>query len=574
MLFSTRTSPLIAVAAGSGQVARIAIESGADLLLVLNAGRYRSVGAGSLASFLPYGNANQQTLELLHDILPVTGAVPVIAGVFATDPEIDLGEHLDELKRLGVQGVTNWPSLGFIDGDFRLALEADGFTPDSERQMLMAAREHGLATMAFAHTVDDAALFASVSDGMILNIGLTHENDRRQDHRDQLQTAISRLNAMRKAARQRNPTVICLMFGGTVTTPQDFESVLIRCDIDGYAGGSAFERLPVQPAIESTIRQFRRVAEQLTSDVPQSNPGPLIGETPPMKALRSRIERIARFDVNVCVEGETGTGKELVAAEIHRLSPRREAPFITLNCGALTDSLLESELFGYEKGAFTGAERRHIGKFELADGGTLFLDEVADLTPRAQVALLRAIQQGEVLRIGSENPIHVNVRIVTATHFDLQQYVNEGRFRADLFFRLNQMPLRIPRLAERLDDLPHLIQAILMRLESRVGRRLMGVTARFERRLREYSWPGNIRELEYVLCRAAILEDGTLLQGSSFDEMLAGTTELATESPVDPVERRQCMANDAVLRAKGNKSQAAQQLGISRKTLYAWLKNE
>jgi two-component system response regulator HydG len=566
---------LIAVAAGSGQVARVAIDAGADLLLVLNAGRYRSLGTGSLASFLPYGNANHQTLELLRDILPAARTVPVVAGVLGTDPEIVLDEHLDRLCDLGVAGVTNWPSLGFIDGRFRLALEEEGITPASEVATLAAARAKGLTTIAFVHTEADAALFAPVSDGMILNIGLTHEIDARQDHRDQIQAGISRLNAMRSAARRINPAVFCLMFGGIVTTAQDFESVLVRCDIDGFAGGSVFERLPIQPAVEATIRQFRYVARCSPAGGASANEGPLIGETPVMRELRSRIARIAPFDVNVCIEGETGTGKELVAAEIHRLSTRRGAPFITLNCGAMTDSLLESELFGYEKGAFTGADRRHIGKFERAHGGTLFLDEVADLTPRAQVALLRAIQQGEVLRIGSEKPLHVDVRIVTATHFDLRKRVDEGLFRADLYFRLNQMPLRVPPLAERLDDLGHLTQAILSRIETRIGRRLAGITSAFERRLRTYPWPGNVRELEFVLCRAAILEDGQILKGTTIElppaPSSSGTPRGETlRSP--PGKSSHERAKEALERAEGNKTQAALDLGVSRKTLYSWLR--
>ncbi len=575
-MFATDPSRLlIAVAAGSGQIARVAIDAGADLLLVLNAGRYRSLGTGSLASFLPYGNANQQTVDLLHDILPVGRQVPVVAGVFGTDPEIVLDEHLDRLRELGVAGVTNWPSLGFVDGRFRLALEEEGITPASEVAMLAAARARGLGTIAFVHTEEDAALFAPVSDGMILNIGLTHEIDSRQDHRDQIQSGISRLSAMRAAARRINPGVFCLMFGGIVTTAQDFESVLVRCDIDGFAGGSVFERLPIQPAVEATIRQFRYVARHGPAGAATANEGPLVGETPVMRELRSRIARIAPFDVNVCIEGETGTGKELVAAEIHRLSPRREAPFITLNCGTMTDSLLESELFGYEKGAFTGADRRHAGKFERAHGGTLFLDEVADLTPRAQVALLRAIQQGEVLRIGSEKPLHVDVRIVTATHVDLRKRVDDGLFRADLYFRLNQMPLRVPPLWERLDDLGRLTKTILARLAPRVGRPLTGITSAFERRLRTYSWPGNVRELEFVLCRAAILEDGPVLKGTTIEFSSvapSSTRSIASEEPPATEKTNRERAEEALERAKGNKTQAALELGVSRKTLYAWLR--
>lgn len=576
--FPIQNRPIVAVVAGSGQVARAAMDSGADLLFVLNAGRYRTLGSGSLASFLPYGNANDQTLELLAEILPAAKSTPVIAGVWGADPTRSLAAHLAELTRLGVQGVTNWPSLGAVDGQYRRILEEEGFTPESELEMLARAREAGLATVAFVYSETDTVRFADSSDGFILNIGLTHEVDDRHDRRDQLQVAISRLGAMQKAARSLNPAAFCLMFGGPVTTSDDFETVLTRCDIDGFAGGSVFERLPVRRAIESTVRQFKSISLRAIAAGRAADQSPLIGQSPPMQVLRSSIERIARFDVNVCIEGDTGTGKEIVATEIHRQSPRREAPFVTLNCGAIPDSLLESELFGYEKGAFTGAERRRLGKFELADRGTLFLDEVADLTPRAQVALLRAIHQGEVTRVGGEKPIHVDVRIITATHQILQKRVAEERFRADLYHRLNQMSLRVPRLAERIDDIPLLIDAILQRLETRIGRRLTGVSPDFAERLRRYSWPGNVRELEHALCRAAILEDGSTLRGDSFDSVIMTRIDLhafaagSTERRNPQVQRQ--AAEQALTQADGNKSRAAQLLGISRKTLYGWLRAE
>jgi transcriptional regulator with AAA-type ATPase domain/predicted TIM-barrel enzyme len=561
--------PVVAVVAGSGQVAHTAAGAGADLLLVLNAGLYRTLGYGSLASFLPFGNANNQTLHLLRDhVLPRAGPTPVVAGVFGADPTLDLDNHLERLRALGVCGVTNWPSLGFVDGQFREALEAEGFDPASELRTLTVARRHGLAAVGFAHTEEDAGRFAAVCDGLVLNVGLTHRVDDRQDRRDRVQAAIARLNRMLAVVESANRRPLCLMFGGPVTTAEDLQAVLRQSGIDGIAGGSVFERLPVERAVTSIVRQFKAVPVG-SPDPGESRLGPLVGQSPAMRQLFDTVRRVARYDVNVCIEGATGTGKELIAAEIHRLSPRSHEPFVTLNCGAIPDTLLESELFGHEKGAFTGADRRRPGKFELADGGTLFLDEVADLSPRAQVALLRAIQQGEIVRVGGDRPVHVSVRIITATHQHLPQCVADGRFRSDLYYRLNQVSLRVPALAERREDIPLLIAEILARLRTRFGREIAGVTPEFERRLLAHDWPGNVRELEHVLGRAAILEDGAELDGSSFQPE-GFSPPPKDDSRLD--QRRQ--AEEAVRRAAGNKSRAAALLGVSRKTLYAWLKGQ
>ena len=577
-LFASRDQqrPLVAVVAGSGQVARSAVAARADLLLVLNAGLYRNLGYGSLASFLPYGNANEQTELLLRQhVLPRAGRVPVVAGVFGTDPVTDVVQHLERLRALGVRGVTNWPALGFVDGQYREALEAEGFDTASELNMLIAARARGLATFGFALTEDDVRRFAGVSDGLILNVGLTQQVDDRQDRRDRVQAAIVRLNRMLAAARKINPHLVCLMFGGPVTSAEDFEAVARQSRIDGFAGGSVFERLPVQRAVEALVRQFRGVTLGAAERQPDRL-GSLLGHSPAMQQLFDTIRRVAPYDVNVCVAGATGSGKELVAAEIHRLSPRGHEPFVILNCGAIPDTLLESELFGYEKGAFTGADRRRLGKFELADRGTLFLDEVADLSPRAQVALLRAIQQGEVLRVGGDKPIHVNVRIITATHEDLPRCVAQGRFRADLYFRLNQVALRVPSLFERREDIPLLVGELLARLRGRLGRELSGLTPEFQRRLMIYAWPGNVRELEHVICRAAILEDGAELAGHSFLPEPGLPAQFRVVGPgarqVSAELRRR--AEEALGRAGGNKSQAAALLGVSRKTLYKWLRAE
>jgi predicted TIM-barrel enzyme len=299
--------PVVAVVAGSGQVAQTAVAAGADLLLVLNAGLYRTVGCGSLASFLPYGNANEQTEQLLRQhVLRRAGGAPVVAGAFGAGPAGDLDAYMERLKALGVWGVTNWPSLGFVDGQFREALEDDGFDRASELRLLAAARRAGLAAVGFTHTEQDAAQFAPVSDGLILNVGLTHRVDDLHGRRDQVQAAIARLNRMLAAVARTGARPLCLMFGGPVTTPEDFQAVLRQTRVDGMAGGSVFERLPVQRAVEATVRQFKAVPPAGPDDPHADRLGSIIGSSPAMRELFDTVRRVARYDVNVCIEGPTG----------------------------------------------------------------------------------------------------------------------------------------------------------------------------------------------------------------------------------------------------------------------------
>jgi DNA-binding NtrC family response regulator/predicted TIM-barrel enzyme len=570
--------PMIAVVAGSGQIARYAVSGGADLLIVLNAGLYRTLGTGSLASFLPYGNANEQTEQLLRQhVLPRAGGTPVIAGAFGADPTTDLPAYLKRLKELGVAGVTNWPSLGFVDGQFREAVEEDSFNIESEQRTLRAARAAGLAAVGFVHNAADAAQLAPLSDAMILNLGLTRYVEDIQNRRDRLQYAIAGLNTLLSAIERTGHRPPCLAFGGPITSAEEWQLVARQSRVDGFAGGSVFERLPVHRIVESTVRGFKAVRLGGTQERIPDRFGSLVGRSRVMQQLFDTIQRVAPYDVNVCIEGESGTGKELVATQIHRFSPRSEAPLVTLNCGAIPEALIESELFGHEKGAFTGADRRRLGKFELAHGGTLLLDEVADLSPHAQVALLRAIQQGEVVPVGAERPVQVNVRILAASHQNLQQCVADKRFRADLYYRLNQLTIRVPSVAERRDDIPLLVDGVLVRLRAQLGKELTGVSADFTARLKSHAWPGNVRELEHVICRAALLEDGPVLKGRSFvpEEVRADVAHFAADRAAgrNPANLRR-LATEALQQAGGNKSKAAATLGVSRKTLYSWLASD
>ncbi len=555
-------------------MAGCAIAGRADLLIALSAGCFRNLGTGSLASLMPYGNANDLTLRLLTEqLLPRRGTTPIVAGVCPTDPIHPLPELLPRLRSLGVQAVTNWPAVGFIDGTLRAALEAEGMGIEAELVLFREARKHGLASFGFALEPEAAARFAQAgADALILDLGLTRSLEDIREHRDQLQRAIARLQEMLTAVKSSGRRPLLLGFGGPVTSALDFQQLLRQCEMDGFAGGSLFERLPVQEVITDLVHRFKSIDTQPGASS-ENRLGELIGSSAAMKEVFRLIQQIAPFDVNVCLEGETGTGKELVATLLHRHSPRSHRPFITLNCGAIPETLLESELFGHEKGAFTGAHRHRLGKFELAHRGTLFLDEVADLSPHGQVALLRAIQQREITRVGGENTVPVDVRIISASHQSLPQLVQTGKFRADLFYRLNHFTITLPPLRERKEDLPLLSEAILSRLKSQLNREKKGLSARFLEKLAQHTWPGNVRELEHAIRQATLLEETPVLTGRFFRFDAVHAPEPPKPAPRShvPAELRRQTAEAALAEHGGNKSEAAAALRISRKTLYVWL---
>ncbi|MCU0682655.1 MAG: sigma 54-interacting transcriptional regulator [Polyangiaceae bacterium] len=315
------------------------------------------------------------------------------------------------------------------------------------------------------------------------------------------------------------------------------------------------------------------VVEALEADSPL---GEIVGSSPPMQRLRAEVRKFAAANAHVLVRGESGTGKELVAHTLHALSPRAGQPFVTLNCAAIPEALLEAELFGHEKGAFTGAVREKRGKFVLANRGTLFLDEIGDLGAPAQAKLLRAIQQGEVQPLGSERVTRVDVRILSATHKNLMDEVAAGRFREDLFYRLNVVELDVPPLRERGDDIPLLAQTFLNAAARRMGKPLRGFTMRAIEALRRHRWPGNVRELQNEAERAAIVAEGELVDIRDLNARISGAprppapsapilpsrTLAERFSELEPLEK--ALVVEAVEAARGNLSEAARLLGISR----------
>ena len=329
--------------------------------------------------------------------------------------------------------------------------------------------------------------------------------------------------------------------------------------------GKARDRQQVA-ALTRQLRQAGRIGE-------------LIGSAKVMQDVMRIVEQVAPSSASVLITGETGSGKEILARTIHQLSPRAERPFVAINCSAIPETLMESEIFGHEKGAFTGAAERRIGCFELADGGTLLLDEIGEMPAPTQTKLLRVLEDRKVRRLGSKTETPVDVRVLAATNKDPEQAVARGQLRQDLYFRLNVFHIHLPALRDRKEDLPALVDHILIDLNAKHGRQVRGVNAEVAELFQGYSWPGNVREVRNVLERATIVCDRDLIGRAHLPAdfgrtLAAGATELSAMrfplgTTVDAVERELILQT---LASTNNKTRAAELLGISLKTLHNKLK--
>lgn len=350
-----------------------------------------------------------------------------------------------------------------------------------------------------------------------------------------------------------------------LTKPLDFDELQLTM-------GRAMEHLRLK-------EENRRLKETLGETFDARR---MIGSSPAMLKLLQTVARVAPSEATVLISGESGTGKELIAAAIHFNSPRKDGPFVKMNCAALTETLLESELFGHEKGAFTGAHRLKEGKFRQAHAGSLFLDEVGEMPLSMQAKLLRVLQERELVRVGGEQVLKVDVRVIAATNRDMSEAVRNGRFREDLYYRLNVVGLEVPPLRERSEDIPLLAQHFLKHFSEKNRKMLKGLTPQAMDRLLRHPWPGNVRELMNVIERAVVLARSEYLDAEDLllENAPAGTEESA--GAVDPIERGPAdipleeVERMTILKtlesAGGNKSEAARRLGITRRTLHQKLK--
>jgi two-component system response regulator AtoC len=342
-------------------------------------------------------------------------------------------------------------------------------------------------------------------------------------------------------------------------------------------------RVVIRRAVEKAelVREVERLRQQMEAESRQDVPT-LVGESPAVQAVRETIATVAESDVTCLILGESGTGKELAAELIHRLSRRRRGPFIKLNCAAIPDTLIESEMLGFEKGAFTGAQERTIGKFEQADGGTLLLDEIGDMAPLTQTKLLRVIETGEFHRVGGTASVRVNVRLIAATNQDLKALIAENRFREDLYYRVNVVSLSMPPLREHPEDIPILARIFLKRFNEKFDKAIFGISEEVMERFLAYGWPGNVRELQNVLQRAVVLERGEIIGSAAIPESFRGpaaqtggiSLDLLQEESLSQAIKRvvgryeRALIQEALERSGGNKTRAAKLLKISRVNLH------
>jgi formate hydrogenlyase transcriptional activator len=338
------------------------------------------------------------------------------------------------------------------------------------------------------------------------------------------------------------------------------------------ANALAFEEI-------KTLKEQLQAENRLLQDeiVQQSIFEEIVGSSQSLRNVLTSIDRVAPTDSTVLVTGETGRGKELIEHGIHRRSPRSERALVKVNCAALPAELIASELFGHEKGAFTGALQQRIGRFEAAHGGTIFLDEIGELTQEMQIALLRVLQEKEFERVGGNRTIHTDVRVITATNRDLQRDVAEGRFRADLYYRLNVFPIRVPSLKERSDDIPILVDYFISRFATRMGKRIRQIDRATLDAMQRYSWPGNIRELQNVIERGVILADSEVfrLEAGTLPEDSQSLSEKPAGEPADSRGQQQARI-EAVLRETRGRiagpDGAAARLGMPASTLESRIK--
>ncbi|MCU0863195.1 MAG: sigma-54 dependent transcriptional regulator [Planctomycetes bacterium] len=382
-----------------------------------------------------------------------------------------------------------------------------------------------------------------------------------------------------QAAKRARPDTEVLVMTAYATVESAVEAMRLGADDyiqKPFMNEHVLERLLRIGKFRALLSENQRLREQLQSNHGQGLPG-VIGQSRAMQTVVKTVRTVAPTEASVLIEGESGTGKERIARAIHLLSPRRDKPFVALSCGALPDTLLETELFGHEKGAFTDAQRQRRGRFEVADGGSIFLDDIDDMPMSVQVKLLRVLQEREFERVGGETLVKVDIRVIAATKVPLLEHVRAGKFREDLYYRLNVVPVRLPPLREREGDLPLLVQHFIEKLG---GGRMFTVKTDVLEAMSDYSWPGNVRELENRLAQAVALSGGATVLKKEHLLPVDKSRRAALEPPTALRSLREVLVEaerehlKVVLKGVGgHRTKAASVLGISRKVLWEKLKD-
>jgi len=431
--------------------------------------------------------------------------------------------------------------------------------PDGARSMIDAAEDAGFATVLAGTAATGLECFREQTPDLVLTDLVLPDYDGIE-----LLARIKRINAA-------IPVIVMTAYGTVESSVKAmragaYDFVIKPLDLDDI-------QIKLRRAAETS--RLRRAVTTLTASARARHTATtMVAESPAMRAVISQIEALADTTATVLIQGESGTGKELVARALHADSRRADAPFVAVNCGALAESMLESELFGHEKGAFTGAFARHAGAFERAEGGTLFLDEIGDAPPSVQVKLLRAIEEREIHRVGGREPFAVNVRIVSASNKDLAGRVTDGAFREDLLYRLNVVTLTLPPLRRRREDIRPLADRFIARATTDHGHDITGIDPAFYARLESYDWPGNIRQLRNVIESAVLLTSGPILRAESLNLPADVPRDPPGEFPMNltlaAIER--LVLEQTLTRCNGNRTFTAEKLGISTRTIQRKIK--
>ncbi|SKC73888.1 phosphoenolpyruvate hydrolase family protein [Maledivibacter halophilus] len=585
-----KNKPIIGVAVGSGLAAKQADEGGADLILALSAGRFRNAGVASLGCMMPFANSNNMVMDFgKREILQRVRNKPVIFGACGTDLTWNQDELLNKIIEAGFHGVTNFPTIGIIDGVFREALEEIGLGYNCEIELMEKAVKKGMFTIAFVFDKKQAVKMVNANvDIICTQLGWTIGGDKGVKQRKSISEYVKYVEEIVQTVKKLNPQILNMVYGGPINDPEQANLFYKKAGALGYIGGSSFERIPTEISIKNTTAKFKnfykikeeniRLKQEL---IKKKGFDEIVGQSKRMQEIYDIVNKVADKDVNVLVEGESGTGKELIVRAIHYNSKRYREAFVKINCAAFPKGILESELFGHEKGAFTGADKRRLGKFELADKGTLFLDEIGEMDLDVQAKLLRIIQQQEFQRVGGNKTIKIDVRIICATNVNLREAVNEGKFREDLYYRLNVISINAPSLRKHKEDIPLLINHFLKQIGDKFGYQNTKLTGNVLDIFMNYDWPGNVRELKHVLERASILSDGKYIKTNVLPEYLQKLSDeldifqeqnAIKENLKNFEHAEKQLINDALNETNWNRTKAAEKLGITRRTLYNKIK--